>query len=83
MAFTKQDLSYLLKEQYDREFVGQVYNSPSITQTELRNGKLENGQPLPPSVRLTYENKNTYKVTAKTFGLMDDFRVSVISPLTE
>lgn len=55
--------------------MSQVYKWPSITQSELRSGKLSNGEPLPPAIRLTYEEKNTYKSTAKAFGLMDDFRV--------
>lgn len=70
------DLTYLLKDRYDGDFVRRVYQWPSITQTELRSGQLSNGEPLPAAVRLTYEDKNTYKLTAKEFGLMDDFRVS-------
>lgn len=57
----------------------QVYQWPSITQPELRNGQLQDGSPLPRAVRLTYEEKNTYKTTAKAFGLMDDFRVRLLS----
>lgn len=70
------DLSYLLKDNYDEMFVKQVYSCPSITQSELAEGKFTDGKPLPPAVRLTYEEKNTYKNTAKAYKLMDDFRVS-------
>uniref|UniRef100_A0A914WNW8 Alpha-1,3-mannosyl-glycoprotein 2-beta-N-acetylglucosaminyltransferase n=1 Tax=Plectus sambesii TaxID=2011161 RepID=A0A914WNW8_9BILA len=77
VKFSTMDLSYLVKDRYDSDFVRRVYQWPSITQGELRGGKLNNGDPLPPAVRLTYEDKNTYKVTAKEFGLMDDFRAGV------
>jgi alpha-1,3-mannosyl-glycoprotein beta-1,2-N-acetylglucosaminyltransferase len=43
----------------------------------LRNNKLTDGSPLPAAIRLTYEDKNTYKTTAKAFRLMDDFRAGV------
>ncbi len=74
--FTSIDLSYLLKLNYDVDFVRTVYQWPSITQSELRSGTLNNGDKLPSGVRLTYEDKNTFKTTAKAFKLMDDFRVS-------
>jgi alpha-1,3-mannosyl-glycoprotein beta-1,2-N-acetylglucosaminyltransferase len=92
VTFTKMDLTYLIKDKYDKQFaeqvscvynfvfeiILQVYAVPSITQAELHAGKLESGVPLPPAIRLTYEEKNTYKNTAKAFSLMDDFRVCFV-----
>lgn len=77
VAFTQLDLSYLLKERYDPEFLRQVYAAPTITQEELAAKALTNGQPFPDAIRLTYDNKNTFKTTAKSFGLMDDYRAGV------
>lgn len=78
VKFTDHDLSYLLRDKYDPQFMNQVYSAPSITQKELRGGKLDTSEPLPPSVRLTYEERHTYKATAKAFSLMDDFRVRLL-----
>lgn len=79
IPFTKMDLSFLLKEKYDQNFIKNVYSWPSITQAELMAGHLTDGKPLPAAVRLTYSDKGTYKNTAKTLKLMEDFRVSTFN----
>jgi len=77
VPFTKMDLSFLLKHKYDERFVKDVYSWPSITQAELMSSHFADGKPLPAAVRLTYGDKMTYKNTAKTLKLMDDFRAGV------
>lgn len=70
--FTKLNLSYLLKDNYDVAFVKDVYTSTVVSYQELKNGSIvTNG-----SVRIPYLTKDQYKKTAKYIGLMDDFRVS-------
>ncbi|KAK6620244.1 hypothetical protein RUM44_006645 [Polyplax serrata] len=71
--FTKLNLSYLLKDNYDVAFVKDVYTSTVVSYQELKNGSIvTNG-----SVRIPYLTKDQYKKTAKYIGLMDDFRSGV------
>jgi len=77
VPFTQMDLTFLLKEKYDQHFIKNVYSWPSITQAELIAGHFTDGKPLPAAVRLTYSDKITYKNTAKTLKLMEDFRAGV------
>ncbi|GLH00155.1 Alpha-1,3-mannosyl-glycoprotein 2-beta-N-acetylglucosaminyltransferase [Gryllus bimaculatus] len=73
VPFTQQDLSYLLKDNYDVEFVRRVYDSPVVTYQELRSGSIV----APGPVRIPYYTKDAFKHTAKMLGLMDDFRSGV------
>ncbi|KAF7265362.1 alpha-1,3-mannosyl-glycoprotein 2-beta-N-acetylglucosaminyltransferase [Rhynchophorus ferrugineus] len=73
VPFTKMNLTYLIKDTYDKEFVGLVYKMPVISYEDLRNNNISvNG-----SVRITYRKVNDYKTAAKKLGLMDDFRGGV------
>nr|CAI5862762.1 unnamed protein product [Callosobruchus analis] len=71
VPFTKINLSYLLKENYDREFVKKVYQSPIVNYEDLRNGRVAQEGP----VRVTYRTREEYKLITKKLGLMDDFKV--------
>jgi hypothetical protein len=51
--------------------VQQVYNSSVVTLNELKSGLIPHNKP----VRLQYNTKDNYKLTAKMLGLMDDFKV--------
>ncbi|XP_034184967.1 alpha-1,3-mannosyl-glycoprotein 2-beta-N-acetylglucosaminyltransferase [Osmia lignaria lignaria] len=71
--FTKMNLTYLLKDNYDISFVNDVYQSTVVSFSELKNGKVM----APGAVRIPYYSRQAYKNTAKQFGLMDDFRSGV------
>jgi len=73
VPFSKKDLTYLLKENYDKTFTNEVYQAPVVTFEELRRGI---GQTKGP-VRIQYNNRNQYKSAAKALGIMDDFKVSI------
>ncbi|XP_033364754.1 alpha-1,3-mannosyl-glycoprotein 2-beta-N-acetylglucosaminyltransferase [Bombus vosnesenskii] len=71
--FTKMNLTYLLKDNYDINFVNEVYQSTVVSFSELKSGKVV----APGAVRIPYYSRQAYKNTAKQFGLMDDFRSGV------
>ncbi|XP_037034963.1 alpha-1,3-mannosyl-glycoprotein 2-beta-N-acetylglucosaminyltransferase [Bradysia coprophila] len=74
VPFTEMDLSYLLKQNYDKTFLSKVYSYPVVTFEELRRGNVvTKGEP----VRIQYNTKDQYKRTAKLLGLMDDFKSGV------
>ncbi|KAJ8980158.1 hypothetical protein NQ317_014653 [Molorchus minor] len=71
VPFTKMNLSYLIKENYDRTFVKAVYQSPIINYQDLREGRVTYEVP----VRIMYRNKDDFKLISKKLGLMDDLKV--------
>lgn len=73
VPFTKQNLSYLLKENYNKDFVDKVYQSAIVTYQELRENKITKDG----AVRITYRNREEYKRKSKILGLMDDFKSGV------
>lgn len=70
--FSTADLTYLLKENYDRTYIDDVYKVPVVTLDELRRDMINVAGP----VRILYSNRNQYKSAAKALGIMDDFKVS-------
>ncbi|TRY74448.1 hypothetical protein TCAL_04948 [Tigriopus californicus] len=76
--FTKADLSYLLKAQYDPAFEAKLNALPVVSVEELRSGeasgkhKARHG-----AVRLVYHTKLVFKKYAKVLGIMDDFKAGV------
>lgn len=73
VPFTKLNLSYLVKDVYDAEFLRAVYQSAVVSYQELKDDKIAYDGP----VRIPYHTKDIYKRTAKLLGLMDDFRSGV------
>ncbi|XP_060536703.1 alpha-1,3-mannosyl-glycoprotein 2-beta-N-acetylglucosaminyltransferase [Cylas formicarius] len=73
VPFIKLNLSYLLKENYDREFVKNVYKCPLVDYEDLYYNKIAFQGP----VRMMYEKMSEYKLITKKFGLMDDFKSGV------
>lgn len=71
VPFTKMNLTYLLKDNYDVSFMNEVYHSTVITYSELKSGHII----IPGPVRILYYTRLSYKNTAKMLGLMDDFKV--------
>ncbi|XP_061764288.1 alpha-1,3-mannosyl-glycoprotein 2-beta-N-acetylglucosaminyltransferase b [Nerophis ophidion] len=74
VPFTKQDLSYLLKEQYDEKFIKEVYNAPLVKIEELQHGGLLRG---PGPYRVKYSSRDSFKVLARNLGVMDDLKSGV------
>lgn len=73
VPFTKLDLSYLKKENYDRTFHETVYNAPELRVEELQgNKRMELG-----TVRVQYSSRDTFKVFAKALNIMDDLKSGV------
>jgi alpha-1,3-mannosyl-glycoprotein beta-1,2-N-acetylglucosaminyltransferase len=77
VKFSEKDLSYLLKENYDKQFVDEVYKIPVVTFEELRQGLVKVNGP----VRIQYNNRNQYKLAAKNLGIMEDFKVDTAAAL--
>ncbi|TGZ56572.1 Alpha-1,3-mannosyl-glycoprotein 2-beta-N-acetylglucosaminyltransferase [Temnothorax longispinosus] len=73
VPFTKMNLSYLLKDNYDIAFVNQVYQSTVVSYSELKSGNIV----APGPVRIPYYTRQSFKNTTKLLGLMDDFRSGV------
>lgn len=64
-------MSYLLKENYDKGFVAEIYKLPVVTFQELRQGLVQTKG----AVRIQYTNRNQFKESARNLGIMDDFKV--------
>ncbi|XP_037951453.1 alpha-1,3-mannosyl-glycoprotein 2-beta-N-acetylglucosaminyltransferase-like [Teleopsis dalmanni] len=73
VKFTKLNLSYLLKENYDRIFLSKIYTYPIVTYDELRRNLIKTDGP----VRIQYTTSTQYKLTTRMLGLMDDFKSGV------
>ncbi|NWV76704.1 MGAT1 acetylglucosaminyltransferase, partial [Dasyornis broadbenti] len=73
VPFTRLDLSYLRKDEYERFFLRQVYSAPEVQIQELQ--KDPGGDPGP--VRLQYRGRDSFKALAKALGLMDDLKSGV------
>ncbi|XP_072382141.1 alpha-1,3-mannosyl-glycoprotein 2-beta-N-acetylglucosaminyltransferase isoform X1 [Diabrotica undecimpunctata] len=71
VSFTKQNLTYLQKENYDIDFVKKVYQSPVIGFEDLNQVKFNT------PVRLIYRTREEYKTITKKLGLMDDFKSGI------
>ncbi|XP_026756104.2 alpha-1,3-mannosyl-glycoprotein 2-beta-N-acetylglucosaminyltransferase [Galleria mellonella] len=74
VEFTKLNLTYLLKENYDAALMSTVYSLPESTADEVVSLPVGGD---PPAVRVSYSNAKTYQKAAKKLGLMDDFRSGV------
>ncbi|CAH1252079.1 MGAT1 [Branchiostoma lanceolatum] len=71
--FTHTDLSYLLKDNYDRRFISEVYRSPQLTVKEV----IANQHSEHNVVRVQYKTKEEFKGFAKQLGIMDDLKAGV------
>jgi len=73
VPFTKLDLSYLEKENYDASYIDRVYKTPVFSIDDIRQEK----SPEVKTVRLTYTTRENYKRYSKLLGIMDDFKSGV------
>ncbi|XP_052743154.1 alpha-1,3-mannosyl-glycoprotein 2-beta-N-acetylglucosaminyltransferase [Bicyclus anynana] len=72
VGFTKLDLTYLLKENYDSSLTLLVESLPEMSPEDVMAGA---GTEL--AVRVSYSSAKTYRRAAKKLGLMDDFRSGI------
>lgn len=67
--FTKTDLSYLIKDNYDRDFITRVHTVPLVTVDQLvGNNAFAN------EVQIHYSSKQDFEIIAKRLGAMTDFK---------
>lgn len=74
VPFTKQDLSYLLKEKYDDSFIKEVYGAPLVKMEDLQQTATLRG---PGPFRVQYSSRDSFKVMARNLGVMDDLKSGV------
>ncbi|XP_045782597.1 alpha-1,3-mannosyl-glycoprotein 2-beta-N-acetylglucosaminyltransferase isoform X2 [Maniola jurtina] len=72
VEFTKLNLTYLLKENYDASFTNLVSKLPEMSPEDVKSGA-----GTEPAVRVSYSSAKTYQRAAKRLGLMDDFRSGI------
>lgn len=73
VPFTTLNLTYLLRENYDVEYVKLVYSLPTVTYEELKMNSIQHSN----AVRIAYYTKDMFRRNARFLGLMDDFRSGV------
>ncbi|CAL1529618.1 unnamed protein product [Lymnaea stagnalis] len=73
VPFTKMDLSYLDKANYDELFIKKVYSAPQLTEGQVKLGD----RAADTVVRVEYRDKSSFKTLAKQLGIMDDFKAGV------
>jgi len=73
ISFMDKDLSYLLKDNYDKRYNDDVYNIEMLNIQEIRQGF----RPELKQVRLTYRNREDFRRYSKQLGIMDDFKSGV------
>ncbi|KAJ8354525.1 hypothetical protein SKAU_G00220920 [Synaphobranchus kaupii] len=73
VPFTKQDLSYLVRERYNEIFEKEVYSAPLVKAEDLKGGALQGAGPF----RVQYSSKDGFKVLARSLGVMDDLKSGV------
>ena len=71
--FLAQNMSYLLKSPYDQQMDKVLNQSPVVSLMDLKNGQVSNHQ----TVRVIYHTKDVFKKTARSLGIMDDFKSGV------
>ena len=78
--FTKHDLTFLLKDNYDRRLRTLLDRLPVVKMSDLRNinRNESNRSDTPPrAVRILYRTRTEFKNYAKALNLMDDFKAGV------
>lgn len=74
VPFTKQDLSYLLKDKYDENFIKEVYSAALVKIEDLQqSSNLKGTGPF----RVQYSTRDSFKVFARNLGVMDDLKSGV------
>lgn len=71
--FLSQNMSYLLRSNYDQEMDKVLNQSPVVSLMDLKNGQVTNHT----TVRVIYHTKEVFKKIARALGVMDDFKSGV------
>eukprot|EP00795_Rhopilema_esculentum_P013361 gene13361-4214_t len=71
-AFRKADLSYLLKFNYDKDFVSRVYKKRPVSADDVLNDSIVEN-----AVRIQYSSNTEVESLARKFGLMTDLKAGV------
>ena len=71
--FTKRNLTFLLKDEYDPKFINIVYKSPLVSFEYFNSGQ---GMPAP-SVRIQYDTEQSFVALANQLGVMSDLKAGV------
>ncbi|XP_028316440.1 alpha-1,3-mannosyl-glycoprotein 2-beta-N-acetylglucosaminyltransferase b [Gouania willdenowi] len=74
VPFTKHDLSFLLRENYDEKFIRDVYEAPLVKMEDLQRSGAVRG---PGPYRVQYSTRDSFKVFARNLGVMDDLKSGV------
>ncbi|CAH2084029.1 unnamed protein product [Euphydryas editha] len=72
VEFTKLNLTYLIKDTYDKNLTSLVYSLPEMSAEDVMSGSGKES-----AVRVSYSTAKTYQRAAKKLGLMDDFRSGI------
>lgn len=70
--FTKTDLSYLLKDNYNEKFVKRIHTLPLVTVDQLVKKNL-----FVPEVQVHYSSEQDFQFVAKQLGAMTDFKAGI------
>ena len=73
--FTKHDLTYLTRDNYDKEFVKSLSALQPVAAKSLP--KLAASEDPPKAVKVFYRNKVEFKSAVKVLGIMDDSKSGV------
>jgi len=73
VAFSKTNMSYLLKEPYDKQFHALVDSLPVVSAADVKSNRVVYDGP----VRVIYHTRDGFKSMAKLLGLMDDLKSGV------
>ena len=70
--FTKTDLSYLLKDNYDDKFVKRIHTLPLVTVDQLIKKNV-----FVPEVQVHYSSEQDFQFVGKQLGAMTDFKAGI------
>lgn len=73
IPFSKLNMSYLMKEPYDKQFHAHVDSLPVVSAADVKSNRVVYEGP----VRVIYHTRDGFKNMAKLLGLMDDFKSGV------
>uniref|UniRef100_A0A914WP62 Alpha-1,3-mannosyl-glycoprotein 2-beta-N-acetylglucosaminyltransferase n=1 Tax=Plectus sambesii TaxID=2011161 RepID=A0A914WP62_9BILA len=76
-SFTQANLSYLLQDRYDADFINNVYASREVTLEQLQNQTTSADSKALEAVRLTYTSAKEFSGIAAKLQLMVDFKAGV------
>ncbi|XP_062512127.1 alpha-1,3-mannosyl-glycoprotein 2-beta-N-acetylglucosaminyltransferase-like [Corticium candelabrum] len=68
VSFNDKDMSYLMKDTYDRQFYSEVYHTPLVSADQLLSGSVDR------TVRVEYKNNAEFMQLAQRIGIMADLK---------